>query len=298
MKVVITGATGYIGGHVLKRLSKENEVICIVRNSSNISQISNFAHRIVTVTKYEHLYAEMMEIKPDIVVHLAGMFQGEHTKESIENMLDSNIKFASILFDAAQSAGCKKFINTGSYWQNYNKDFYNPVNLYAATKQAFEDIVLYYVKAKKCKAITMQIFDSFGENDGRNKILNLVARLKDGEELDMSPGEQKLFFCYIDDIVSAYVQAIQLVSDMGEGEYYKYAIRGEKPHTLKEIVETYLRLANKKVQIRWGGREYREREIMDPEEIGQILPGWKPQYSLEEGLKRYIQNFAINEEKK
>ena len=288
MKIILTGATGYIGKHLLKRLSAKHDIFCIVRKSSDLSEIQPFIKHLIILNNYQNLYEEFSRIQPDMVVHLAGMFRGEHSIDNIEEMLESNITFASILFDAAQQSGCSSFINTGSYWQNYNGDTYNPVNLYAATKQAFEDIILYYVKAKMCKAITLQIFDSFGPCDKRNKILNIVSRLKNGDTIQMSPGEQKLYFCYIDDIIDAYDCAIQSVRNMEPGIYYKYAIRDEKPYTLKQIIESYLRLSKKDIQILWGGRAYRQREIMEPDGIGKILPGWSPKHNLDDGLKKYI----------
>lgn len=289
MKIILTGATGYIGKFILKRLYKEHDIFCIVRKSSDLSEIQSFIKHVIILSNYQTLYKDFASIKPDIVVHLAGMFRGEHSIENIEEMLESNIKFPSILFDAAQKAGCNSFINTGSYWQNYNGDTYNPVNLYAATKQAFEDIVLYYVKAKMCRAITLQIFDSFGPCDKRNKILNIVSRLENGDMIHMSPGEQKLYFCYIDDIVDAYECAIQSVVKMDTSTYHKYAIRDQKPYTLKQIIESYLRLSKKDIQIHWGGRAYRNREIMDPNGLGDVLPGWTPKHNLDDGLKRYIE---------
>lgn len=288
MKILLTGATGYIGKHVLKKLCRENNVTCIVRRHSDCSEIRNLADSLIILDNYKCLYEELDKTRPDVVVHLAGMFRGEHSTDTIGDMLESNIKFSCILFDAAQNAGCCCFINTGSYWQNYNGDTYNPVNLYAATKQAFEDIVLYYVKAKNCKAITLQIFDSFGPDDKRNKILNIVSRMDDGDTIQMSPGEQNLYFCYIEDIADAYECAIQSVLNMDNGTYRKYAVRGKDPHSLKQIIESYLKLSGRNIRIQWGGRPYRNREIMNPKGIGTILPGWTPKHSLEEGLKKYI----------
>lgn len=288
MKIILTGATGYIGKHVLQRLYKNNDVWCTVRKSSDLSKIKDYASHVIIMETYDILYESFSYIKPDVVVHLAGMFRGEHSADDIEEMLDSNLVFSSILFDAACKAGCRNFINTGSYWQNYGGAIYNPVNLYAATKQAFEDIILYYVNVKKCTALTMQIFDSFGPGDKRNKILNIVSGLEHGETLCMSPGKQKLYFCYIEDIADAYECAIHTVIGMDAGAYRKYAIRDDKPYTLKQIVESYMRLSGKDLQLQWGGRAYREREIMDPEGIGEILPGWKPKHSLEDGLKKYV----------
>lgn len=285
MKIVITGATGYIGRHMIVPLSKNNEVYAIVRKTSDTSMIEDIVERVL-VYDSNVIYEELKNIKPNVLIHLAGVFYGEHTEENIKNLLESNLVFSTVIFDAVTKAGAKSIINTGTYWQQYAKEKYNPVNLYAATKQAAEDILLYYVRAKGCKAITLQIFDTYGPEDNRNKILNIIARLEDGDKIDMSGGEQKLYYCYVDDLVNGYIHAIKVLDEMQFGEYKRYALRSKEPVRLKEIVREYLEIHPKNVEINWGGLNYREREIMDPSEIGEVLPGWKPKYDLHTGLAR------------
>lgn len=287
MRIVLTGATGFIGYHLAKKICAQYEVWCTIRSTSDVSLLEKLPCNMICVDDYDCLYEQMNRIQPELVIHLAGLFLSEHNRNSISEMLSSNISFPTILFDAAYQAGCRKFINTGSCWQNYDGEDYNPVNLYAATKQAVEDILTYYVSAKRAKCITLSIFDSYGPLDQRNKILNIVARMGQGEEIGMSGGEQKMYLCYIDDIVSAFERAIEIVEDISDGEMRKYAVRSDKPYTLKEIITTYLEVSKKDIQIHWGERPYRNREIMDPTGWGEVIPGWEPRYSLQEGLHLY-----------
>jgi nucleoside-diphosphate-sugar epimerase len=285
MNVVITGATGFIGNAVAQRLSQEHTVWCTMRRTSDVSKLENIRCDVLYVDERASLYKSLSEIRPEMVIHLAGVFLSEHNSENIAGMIDSNIDFPAVLFDAAYEAGCRQYINTGSCWQNFQGKVYEPVNLYAATKQALEDVLKYYVYAKNAKAITLSIFDSYGPNDTRNKILNIIARLSDGDSIGMSGGEQKMYLCYIEDIVNAYIQAIRLLQDMEKGTYAKYAVRDEQPLSLREIVEMYLAISGKHIDVHWGERAYREREIMDPSGWGMVMPGWHIQYSLEDGLK-------------
>lgn len=284
MKIVITGATGYIGRNLVKQAGEKHEVYAIIRESSNISRIRNKAKECIVYDK-NTIYDELKRIQPDIVIHLAGVFYSTHTKENIATLLESNVCFGAIIVDAAVEAGCRKFINTGTYWEHYNKETYNPVNLYAATKKAMEDLMLFYVKAKQCSCITLKIFDSYGPADERGKILNLIKGLEEGSAIEMSPGEQKSFYCYIDDLVEGYICAITQISNMLSGQYKAYVLRGEVPSRLKDVVDIYQRVNKKNIEVLWGKKAYREREIMDPSDIGEILPGWKPKYDLEQGLQ-------------
>ena len=288
MRIVITGATGFIGNAVAKEISTEHDVWCTVRSLSNISKLENIKCKFLYVDERQTLYKQMLEVNPELVIHIAGVCLSEHNSDNIAELIDSNIDFPTVLFDAAYEAGCRQFLNTASCWQNYQGENYNPVNLYAATKQAMEDILQYYVKAKDAKAITLTIFDSYGPNDSRNKILNLVSRVKDGGSIGLSIGEQRMYLCYIDDIVSAYKRAANLVCAMKSGEYQKYAVRDEKTHTLREIIEMYIQLSRKKVKIIWGERAYRNREIMNPDGWGKVIPGWDIQYPLQIGMKLYV----------
>ncbi len=285
MKIVITGGTGYIGRHVADCLAKEHEIYVIVRESSNVSFLKNCVAGII-VYEEETIYDELEKIQPEILIHLSGVFYSQHTRENIKNLLESNVVFSSIVIDAAVKAGCKQIINTGSYWQNYGGEKYNPVNLYAATKQAIEDVIQYYVRAEKCKAITLQIFDTYGPDDPRNKILNKIKELEAGTEFRMSGGEQKVYFCHIEDIVRGYERAVHVLCGMESGKQARYALRGEEPVRLREVVELYLRIQKKQIDIIWGGLAYRDREIMDPTGMGEVLPGWKPEISLTQGLQK------------
>lgn len=284
MRIVVTGATGYIGSHLLPALGREHEVYAVVRESSETGAIENFIKGKVIFEK-QSIYGLLAELMPDVCIHLAGVFYGEHTPENIESLLESNLVFAAVIFDAAASAGCRKFLNTGTYWQQFSKESYNPVNLYAATKQAAEDILLYYVRAKGCSALTLQIFDSYGPGDHRKKILNIIRDLKNGAQIDLTAGEQKMYYCHIEDLVSGYLQALKLVITMEPGTYARYALRDQEPVSLRELVEEFLRIQGKHLDINWGGRAYRDREIMDPSGIGTVLPGWKPKYQWARGVK-------------
>ncbi len=294
MRIVITGATGYIGSNLLVKLIEENyDVYVLVRKKSDLSNIEEYleAHKILNILDNRTLlYEKMRNIRPDIFIHLAGIFISNHSEENINELFDSNIRDSAVILDAVCNGGCKNIINTGSYWQMYDNEVYNPVNLYAATKEAFEKIIEYYIQNFECKAITLRLFDTYGKNDKRNKILNILNNLKDGQKIDMTKGEQFIYMCHIDDVVKAYIEAINQVQFLENGKHKVYAIRGELPIKLKDIVNRYVKISNKKLDINWGGREYRKKEIINPSGYGEVLPNWKPSIDLDTGLKDLIES--------
>ena len=176
---IITGATGFIGSNLVRVLLKNNSKITIItRKNSDYSKILDIKDKL-NIYEYNGDIIELVNlfnlINPDLVIHLASSFILNHRLDEIDKLIDSNIRFGTQILEAMKLSNCKKIINTSSYYQHYNNEIYNPVNLYAATKQAFEDIIYYYSSSEyNIKSITLELFDTYGENDSRPKILNLL----------------------------------------------------------------------------------------------------------------------------
>lgn len=289
-KIMVSGSTGFIGSRLLQRLVDENHTVAIlVRKNSNHDKISNIKEKLQIFEldgSTLNLVNIFKEFKPDITIHLASVFIAENKPEDVDSLVTSNVKFATQILEAMKHSNSKYFINTSSYAQHYNQEKYNPMNLYAATKEAFENIIKYYCDAYHFKAITLELFDTYGPNDTRNKILNSLHKYSlENISLDMSPGNQILDITHINDIIDAYMIAIDLVEKEESNIPKKYSLASENRIQLRDLVELYEKVTKQKVIINWGAREYRDREILIPWNKGEVLPGWVPKYSIEEGLK-------------
>lgn len=297
-KILMSGATGFIGSHLLKRLKQEGyEVFIVVRPTTDIRVVKETVpiHNIVVMDDREELYRKINEIQPYIYIHLMGVFCTNHNSGNIMQMIDANIRDALLILDAVNEAGCKKVINTASYWQNRGNRDYAPINLYAATKQAFETLLTHYIENENISVITLTIFDTYGAGDKRKKILNLVYQLKDGETLNLTNGEQTIYLCHIEDIVSGYLTAVEKVKGLESGKALKYALRdGEEPVALKKILMTAVRIWGKNVNLNFGAIERNKAEIEDPNGYGVVLPGWEAKVGLEDGLKKYDREMEIS----
>ncbi|NLB78020.1 MAG: NAD(P)-dependent oxidoreductase, partial [Clostridiaceae bacterium] len=164
--VLLTGATGYIGSNIARTLLCEGyEVHIIARPFSGFDLLADIKNNVkihIYNGEPEKLNDIFKEIHPDILIHLASIYVAEHQAKDIGSLVNSNILFGTEVLNAAISCGVNYFINTGSYWQNYNGDAYNPVNLYAATKQAFECIMKYYREVSKLRSVTIKLVDTYG----------------------------------------------------------------------------------------------------------------------------------------
>lgn len=292
MKILVTGATGFIGQNLVKVLLDKNyEVHCIVRADSNTSNISQK----VTVFKYDENIGSLIEYfnkqNFDGVIHLASLFLASHTQDDISNLISSNVKFGVELLEASKQSNTKWLINTGTFWQNYENEDYNPVNLYAATKEAFESVAKYYTQTSNLIFTTIKLNDTFGANDTRNKIFNLWNKIaKSGEILEMSAGEQIIDISYIDDVVLAYeVLITHLNSNQKEDFKNKtFAVSSNERMSLKELSKVFEEATNTKLNIKWGVRPYREREVMNPWKNGKVVPNWEPKYTLKQAIQKTI----------
>jgi len=292
MKLLITGVTGFIGQNLVKKLlENEIEVHAIVREESDLSSVDTKVKlfyydqdvkKLIDYTKNENF---------DGIVHLASLFLATHSLDDIFGLINSNITLGVHLLEAAKESNIKWFINTGTFWQHYNNEEYNPVNLYAATKEAFEVMSKYYIETSDIIFTTLKLNDTFGPEDTRNKVFNLWNEIsKTGEILEMSAGEQYIDISYIEDVVEAYFILIIHLNSSKAKKFHNetFVVTQEQRMKLKELSIIFEQATETTLNINWSAREYREREVMSPWNKGKTVPGWKQQFSLEKAINKTV----------
>lgn len=287
---LVTGGTGFVGSNITRRLVKEGWAVKIISIPNDNYMLLNDV--IEKIKFYEHdgstenMYDIMADSQPTVVFHLASLFLVQHLPKDIKGLIQSNILFGTQLVDSMIANGVYNLINTGTSWQHYENASYNPVCLYAATKQAFEDILQYYVEAKALKVITLKLFDTYGPGDPRPKLFHLLSKLATSQEpLAMSPGEQLIDLVHVADVVQAYMVAANRLMKDQVLQHECYGVSSGNPISLKELVGIYRKTTNMKLPIQWGERAYRNREVMVPWNGYQIIPEWQPKISLPAGIE-------------
>jgi len=179
--ILITGASGFVGGHVLDDCLKNNfNIYAIFRHSKkNVNFAKKYKKKILPIY-YKNIYEiknKLTNFKIDYIIHCATHYIKKHTHNDIENIIKANVLFSTILLDAAVNIKIKKFINLGTVWQHFNDTKNLAFNLYAATKQSFECIFNYYRKQyTKIKFYNILLTDTFGANDKRKKLVPILLK--------------------------------------------------------------------------------------------------------------------------
>lgn len=293
MKALVTGATGYIGSKLCDRLLEEGwQVSAIVRKSGR--RLAARWNGKVEPLHYDGTTESLMDglaaTTPQAVFHLASLVLAEHRPAHVTDLVVSNVLFGTQIAEACARSGVRNFVNTGTSWQHYRSEAYDPVCLYGATKQAFEDILDFYADAFGMKIATLKLFDTYGPDDPRPKLVNLLLKAaRSGEDLGMSPGDQRLDLVHVDDVTNAFWQAARhLLDERTTAGHHRYAVSSGDSITLRQLAALVERIIGKKVNVTFGARPYRDREVMEPWQGGTPPPGWKPAHSLEKGLARLV----------
>jgi len=298
MRILITGANGFIGSNLAKYLSakKEYSVYGLVRLKSDLSVLKSAPGKINIIRaagSFESIDAAIRKSKPDVVVHLAALSLVEHSPSQVEQLIESNILFSTILVEAMLQNGRSRLINTGSFWEYMEEQGqYNPCNLYAATKFSFEQILHYYENARDLKAVTLKLSGTYGPNDPRHKMFYFLKKsLNSKKAVPFSPGKQKLDLVYITDVMKAYEKAIGYVWRKKNNVAETFSIALGQAAKLKEIADIYEECVGGKLNIKWGGLPYRAREMMeckvDIKDTKNKL-NWKPLINLREGIAKML----------
>lgn len=278
---LVTGATGYIGTKLCERLLAEGWNVQVITRMQGRQLSEALQERVISHTydgSTDSLVTAITKAQPTVVFHLASLFIAEHRTEQVTELIASNVLFGTQLVEACVRNGVRFFINTGTSWQHYRSDAYDPVCLYAATKQAYEDILDFYADAFDLKVITLKLFDTYGPDDPRPKLLNLLLRaLETGEPLGMSPGEQQIDLVHIDDVTKAFsLAAHRLILKENRREHERYVVATRDPISVRDLVAAISEASDKTLDVTFGDRSYRSREVMKTCLAGDWLPGWEP----------------------
>lgn len=271
MKALLTGATGFVGQNLVKHFRQLGWGVETIGRQDSPTDMDS----------------KMRQFKPDVVIHLATLFIAEHKPTDIPNLIQSNLTFGTQVVDSMVRHGALNLINTGTLWQYYEGDRFTPSSLYSATKSAFEDVLRFFSSSYGLQVTNLMLSDTYGPKDPRGKLLSkLISMAGTSESLQLSPGDQLLEWTFIEDIVKGFeVAAKRLVEKKESNQFVHYTLTSGETISLKDTVKVCESVLGKKINIEFGAKPYRKREIMAPSKLDPILPGWSAQVSLRQGIE-------------
>ncbi|MDB9420704.1 NAD(P)-dependent oxidoreductase [Microcystis aeruginosa CS-563/04] len=297
MKVLITGASGFVGSHVARLLVAEGcEVYALVRESSNRWRIRDILPsmylRQSDLVAFENVNTYLQEIKPELCIHLAWYAVPGKYLNSQEN-LDS-IQASLNLFSQLAELGCKRFVGIGTCFEydlslGYlsESSLTKPITLYAATKVALSTILQQFAQITEMEVAWIRLFYQYGPmEDERRLIPGIISSLLRDEVVKTTKGEQIRDFLHIEDVASAIWAVaksnVSGVVNVGSGQ----------PVTVGQIALELGNLLGKPDLIHLGALPYRPNDpmfICANNELLRRKTDWTQKYNLTTGLKNTIE---------
>lgn len=287
--VLVTGATGFLGSHLVHALLSEDLKVVILKRS--ISDSWRISDVIEDVKSYDvdtqSVKKAFEENDIDIVIHTACNYG--RNNESITEVVETNILFGLEVLECSIKFSVDTFLNTDTLLQKH-------LNIYTRSKKQFVEWVK--TLSDKIQVVNLKLEHMYGPKDGSTKFVPwVIAQLFDEvDEIKLTSGEQKRDFIFIDDVVSAYLTVIRNKEqfknfsefDVGTGNLI--TVRSFV-RLIKDLYEKHI--GKSQTKLRFGAIEYREGEIMNIEIRNQDLLdlGWNPSYTVDKGLQNLIKNY-------
>jgi CDP-paratose synthetase len=282
--ILITGINGFLGSHLAKALCRDYHVIGLEYSLENLFRLKSVNVKVYRSDEnFEHLFVEN---KIFAIIHAATVYLRHG--EPVSMLLNTNMALPIKLYELANKHHVRKFLNTDSFFTDHPG--YRYLSSYILSKQQ----VLEWFKMipGNCRFFNMKLFHLYGTGDSPDKFIpQMIARLKSNSEfLDVTQGQQRRDFIFIDDVVEAFKTVLEKEIDHPAG-IIEFEIGSGASVSVKEVLELMKRMTASSTNIRFGVLPYRENEIMDAvADIRNLQDlGWKHNYPLAEGLKKTIE---------
>lgn len=305
-RILITGGAGFIGSHLCDRLIAEgNDVICLdnyfTGSKDNVRHLIGNDH--FELVRHDVVEPYLAEV--DQIFNLACPASPPHYQYNPIKTMKTSVMGAINMLGLAKRVNARILQASTSevygdpaihpqvetYWGNVN-----PIGLrscYDEGKRCAETMCMDYYRRHGVKVKIIRIFNTYGPrmnpDDGRVVSNFIVQALKNEPITIYGDGNQTRSFQYVDDLIEAMVRMMATADDVtgpvntgNPGEF-----------TMLELARKVIDLTGSRSQI-----VYRPLPSDDPKQrkpditrAGQLLDGWRPVITLEEGLKKTIPYF-------
>jgi UDP-glucose 4-epimerase len=299
MRCLVTGATGFVGSWLVRRLLTDgHSVAALTRPARELRRIHTLLPSIVQIegdlSCISKSRSAIQSFGPEAVFHLG--WTGGNSSRFLNDpaQVYENVPGSLDLMRVAAEAGASTFVNFGScaeYGQYCipvrESDPALPTNLYGSAKHCVEQMGLALAPILGLRFVSLRLFWAFGPADDESRLVpSLIQKMLLGERHAMTKGEQVWDYLYIDDVIEAVVRVANTPSAKGV-----FNLGSGRPERLRDVAEQIARMAGDMSLLGLGDIPYGPNQVMHLQaDVSRLkgATGWRPEISLEEGLKRTI----------
>lgn len=297
MRCFVTGASGYIGSYLVRRLLADgHRVAVLLRAGSNRAPLADFLPRVEVIegnfdpASYRDALASF---SPEAVFHL-GWNGTTAPDRNGPHQISENVRAALDLLEVSHRCGARVFLSTGSQAE-YGRvsgiisedQPLRPETAYGVAKAALSQLIPAYCQRAGMQSIWMRIFSVYGPGDLPIHMLpTLINGLLERQRPALTAGGQQWDYLYIDDVVDAIAR-----SATAPGLSGVFNLASGRVANLRSIIERVRDLIDPSLPVGLGDLPYSHDQVMHLEgNIARIREaiGWEPRTSLEDGLQKTV----------
>jgi CDP-3, 6-dideoxy-D-glycero-L-glycero-4-hexulose-4-reductase len=275
MKIVVVGANGFLARNLVQKLEIHYEVFSFVR-SRPLDKVKD--SRIFETKDFSKIRSKMLSIKPDLIINLASDYSVKHHYEGIKTIINTEINLSAHLADICCELGIN-LMQTKSLFQKSEKN--SGINLYAASKNARDELMQYFVAFNQLNLINILLGDVYGYADSRNKLIpSVIAHIEAGNNSNfiLENPERKFYPIYLEDVLYIMETAIKKIEAglMKSGDVQCFDRDGM---TLKNFVDKVQTIVPKdRFNVSWlhQSTEFRETELVVPSDLISLVSKLTP----------------------
>ena len=252
MKILLTGANGLLGRHLVKKLAEKGyEVIATAKGESKINSIGNGKVKFFSldITDGAAVNKLMNEVKPDVLLHTAAMTQVDECELNKIDCWNTNVTATRFLIDSAKETKSRiifistDFVFDGLHGPYKEEDEPNPVNYYGSTKLAAEKAV---IQSGLDWAIVRTVLVVGNTEDGqRQNILTWVKeKLEKGETIKVVD-DQVRTPTYVEDLADGIILILEKKS---KGIFHIAGKDTLTPYQIARQTAEFLKLNSKLIE--------------------------------------------------